>query len=68
MQVYAPGAHLFVFDVGPPRQHVGWQDYKKDWQDLFAAFPGPNTFSISDLDADRPGACLGTGGSRNPEG
>jgi ketosteroid isomerase-like protein len=50
MQVYAPGARLFVFDVGPPRQHVGWQDYKKDWQDLFGAFPGPNTFSISDLD------------------
>ena len=50
MEVYAPGTRLFVFDVSPPRQHAGWQDYKKDWQGLLAAFPGPVTFSISDLD------------------
>jgi ketosteroid isomerase-like protein len=50
MAVYAPGAHLFVFDVTPPRQHVGWQDLKKDWQDLLAAFPGPISVTISDLD------------------
>jgi ketosteroid isomerase-like protein len=50
MKVYEPGARLFVFDVTPPRQHVGWTDYKKDWQDLLAAFPGPVKFSISDLD------------------
>ena len=49
MQAYAPGNHLFVFDVTPPRQHVGWQDYKKDWQELFAVFPGPITYSISDF-------------------
>jgi ketosteroid isomerase-like protein len=49
MQAYAPGNRLFVFDVTPPRQHVGWQDYKKDWQALFEAFPGPTTYSISDL-------------------
>jgi ketosteroid isomerase-like protein len=50
MQAYAPGTRLFVFDVTPPRQHVGWQDYEKDWQDLLAVFPGPNTFAVSDLD------------------
>jgi ketosteroid isomerase-like protein len=50
MQFYEPGTHLFVFDVTPPRQHVGWQDYKKDWEDVFAAFPGPDTFAIADLD------------------
>jgi len=50
MQGYAPGARLFVFDVTPPRQHVGWKDYKKDWQDLFAAFPGPVSYSMADLD------------------
>lgn len=49
MRSYAPGADLFVFDVAPPRQHVGWDDYKKDWQDSFAALPGPIKFSISDL-------------------
>jgi ketosteroid isomerase-like protein len=50
MAVYAPGTRLFVFDVTPPRQHVGWQDYKKDWQDLLAAYSGPVSFTISDLD------------------
>jgi uncharacterized protein (TIGR02246 family) len=49
MKVYAPGAGLFVFDVAPPRQHVGWDDYRKDWQGLFASFSGPVKFSISDL-------------------
>jgi ketosteroid isomerase-like protein len=40
---------LFVFDVTPPRQHVGWADYRKDWQDLFAANPGPAKSEIKDL-------------------
>jgi ketosteroid isomerase-like protein len=50
MKLYEPGLNLFVFDVTPPRQHVGWDDYKKDWQELFAAFPGPVKFDISDLE------------------
>ena len=49
MKLYVPGKDLFVFDVTPPRQHVGWDDYKKDWQDFFALFKGPLTFDISDL-------------------
>ena len=49
MKVYLPGENLFVFDVTPPRQHVGSDDYKKDWQDFFALFKGPVTFAISDL-------------------
>jgi uncharacterized protein (TIGR02246 family) len=40
---------LFVFDVTPPREHVGWADYKKDWQDLFAGNPGPLSVKISEL-------------------
>jgi uncharacterized protein (TIGR02246 family) len=40
---------LFVFDVVPPRQYAGWAAYRKDWQDLFAAFPGPVKASITDL-------------------
>jgi len=27
--------------VIPPRQYVGFDAYKKDWQDFFALFPGP---------------------------
>jgi ketosteroid isomerase-like protein len=49
MSCYLPGSTLFVFDVTPPRQHVGWDDYKKDWEYLFAAFPGPLHNEISDL-------------------
>src|SRR5213594_1293935 len=49
MSFYVPGSDLFVFDVTPPRQHVGWEDYKKDWEDLFAAFPGPLHQEVSDL-------------------
>jgi len=40
---------LFVFDVSPPREHVGWADYKTDWAGLFAAYPGPATMQISEL-------------------
>ena len=40
---------LFVFDVTPPRQHVGWADYKKDFEDLFAANPGPAKSEIKEL-------------------
>ena len=49
MASYQPGEGLFVFDVTPPRQHVGWADYQKDWQDLFAAFPGPIHQEMVDL-------------------
>ena len=40
---------LFVFDVSPPREHVGWADYKKDFEGLFAAYPGPATMQLSEL-------------------
>jgi len=49
MKVYIPGNDLFVFDVGVPRQHVGWDDYKKDWHDFLAMLPGPIKFTVSDL-------------------
>jgi ketosteroid isomerase-like protein len=56
MKEYAPGAGLFVFDVIPPRQYAGWDAYQKDWQETFAAFPGPAKFSISDLSVTVVGA------------
>lgn len=48
MAVYAPD--VFVFDVIPPRQYVGAAAYRKDWEDLFAADPGPLHDTVSDLD------------------
>jgi len=56
MSFFVPGSDLFVFDVTPPRQHVGWADYKKDWEDLFAAFPGPLHQELSDLSVTTGGA------------
>ena len=38
---YVPGAELVAFDVTPPRQHVGFDDYKKDWQDFLRDLPRP---------------------------
>ena len=32
MRGYAPGKELLVFDVIPPRQYLGFDAYKKDWQ------------------------------------
>ena len=50
MKAYAPGTELFVFDIVPPRQYVGFDAYKKDWQDFLAAFPGPvDKFEVQDL-------------------
>jgi uncharacterized protein (TIGR02246 family) len=55
MKVYVPGNDLFVFDVGAPRQHVGWDDYKKDWHDFLAMLPGPIKFTVSDLSVTTDG-------------
>ena len=55
MKFYVPGNELFVFDMGAPRQHVGWDDYKKDWQDFLALYKGPVKFEISDLSVTSDG-------------
>lgn len=49
MRLYEPGSGLFVFDVTPPRQHVGWADYKADWEGTFKAIARPSHLSISHL-------------------
>jgi ketosteroid isomerase-like protein len=49
MANYAPD-ELFVFDVIPPREYPSWDAYKKDWQGLFGAMPGPIDNNISELD------------------
>jgi ketosteroid isomerase-like protein len=44
-----PDETLFVFDVVPPREYVGAKAYRKDWEELFAAFPGSAEADMSDL-------------------
>jgi ketosteroid isomerase-like protein len=48
MKGYVPGNELFVFDLGLPRQHVGWDEYKKDWQAFFVVVQDPK-LDIKDL-------------------
>ncbi|MGA8533832.1 MAG: nuclear transport factor 2 family protein [Candidatus Tumulicola sp.] len=49
MSLYVPNDSLFVFDVGPPREHRGWNDYREDWKALFAGFKDNPTFEIIDF-------------------
>jgi ketosteroid isomerase-like protein len=50
MKNYVPGSELFVFDLSVPQQYVGFDAYKKDWEDFFAAYPGPvDKFEVRDL-------------------
>jgi ketosteroid isomerase-like protein len=48
MSVYLSGKELFVFDVVPPREYRGSDAYRKDFEGLFAAFPGPVKNTISE--------------------
>jgi ketosteroid isomerase-like protein len=56
MANYAPGNELFVFDAIPPREYPSWESYKKDWEGLFSAFPGPIKDTMSDLSITVVGA------------
>jgi ketosteroid isomerase-like protein len=55
MKVYQPGESLLVFDVVPPRQYVGAEAYRKDWQSFLGAVKGPVKFEISDLKVEADG-------------
>ena len=56
MKAYVPDDSLFVFDVIPPRQYVGYKAYRKDWQDFLATFQGPVQFTMEDLAVSADGA------------
>jgi ketosteroid isomerase-like protein len=51
MSVYVAGPNLFVFDVGTPREHVGSDSYRADWENLFANLKGSSipSFGISEM-------------------
>lgn len=49
MSLYVPGQKLVAFDVTPPREYVGWNTYKKSWQDFFALFNGPPTLQTEEM-------------------
>jgi uncharacterized protein (TIGR02246 family) len=49
MSLYLPDESLVVFDAVPPRQYVGAKAFRKDYEEFFAAFPGPNVGKFDDL-------------------
>lgn len=49
MALYAPDPDLVAFDAFPPRQYRGASGYRKAYEGFFAAYPGPVTPEISEL-------------------
>jgi ketosteroid isomerase-like protein len=49
MKNYIPDKSLLVFDVVPPRQHLGAEAYHKAWEGFFAHFRGTPKIAITDL-------------------
>lgn len=50
MKNYIPDKSLVVFDVVPPRQHLGADEYRKAWTGFFEHFRGTPKIVITDLD------------------
>ena len=49
MQTFVHDGTLVAFDVNPPRQHVGWDDYRNDWQGWLGNLAGPISYTVDDL-------------------
>ena len=47
MSVFAP--EVVSFDLGPPLQHGGGDEFKKRWQELFESYEGPIRYEVRDL-------------------
>ena len=49
MKNYIADSSLIVFDVVPPRQHHGANEYRRAWEGFFSHFKKPPTIAITDL-------------------
>jgi uncharacterized protein (TIGR02246 family) len=49
MSVYVPDESLFVFDLVPPRQYVGAEAYRKNWEGFLNTMTGPVKFEVTDF-------------------
>ena len=56
MKFYVSDESLLVFDVVPPRQYVGANAYRKDWEEFASMFNGPSKCEISELSITADGA------------
>jgi ketosteroid isomerase-like protein len=55
MKNYVPDESLVVFDVVPPKRHLGADAYRKAWVGFFATFEGIPKIAITDLGATSDG-------------
>jgi ketosteroid isomerase-like protein len=62
MKAYVADKSLLVFDVVPPRQFVGAEAYRKDWEEFLGLFKGSPKFELTDLSVTTDGS-LGYGHS-----
>jgi ketosteroid isomerase-like protein len=56
MSFYATADTLVFFDAFPPREYKGTNVYRKDYENFFAAFPGPAKSAITDLHVTASGS------------
>ena len=49
MSIYAPGDTLVAYDLVPPLQYVGWDAYKKDYEEFLAQDQDPIDLEVRDL-------------------
>jgi uncharacterized protein (TIGR02246 family) len=54
MSLYAPD--VVSFDIVPPLRYVGATDYRRPWQEAFAAYAGPIDYEVRDLNVTMDGA------------
>ena len=49
MAMYKPGPEMVAFDVVPPLQYVGYDAYKKDYENFLAQYKGPITIEYREM-------------------
>ncbi len=53
MSLYAPG--IVSFDINPPLRYSGADGKRRAWQEVFAAYTGPITYEVRDLNVTTDG-------------
>lgn len=49
MSMYKPGLEFIAYDIVPPLQYVGYDAYKKDYEDFLAQYKGPIDIEYRDM-------------------
>jgi ketosteroid isomerase-like protein len=47
--IYAPGKQFVVYDMIPPLKYVGFDSYRKNYEDFFAQYDGPINVVLRDV-------------------